>query len=293
MSLPFLEERLPACVRLGASWSDSYNVKVVVDAADREYRTLTHPFPIRRFRVTYVRGEGDTYELIMSLYHRCFGRFAGFRVRAHEDFSTNGRKGAPTAFDQPLAAVSAGVWQLQKQYGTEEAASIVGYPVRTIFKPVAGSVLVGIRNSLTGDQPITAFTVDTTTGRVTLAANKTRPITAITQAAQAVLTVGTNTFVVGESVHVSGVSGMTQINGRRAQVVARTTNTITLDINSTAFSAYTSGGTANTTVQSGETLHGGCYFDIPCRFDSEPTIEPLAPNAIEVGDVEIVELIAL
>ena len=289
----FLEERLNERIRLGASWEEDFSVTITQSASGREERWLEHPFPRYRFRVLWSEDIDDLWDDIASLYRRAYGRFAGFRLRFFDEFSTNGMKDAPTAFDQQLDVVSATVYQLVKRYSDGGPLLPIGAPVRTIFKPVSGSVLVGIRNSLTGDHPITAFTVDTTTGLVTLAATKTRPITAITQAAQAVLTVGTNTFVVGESVHVSGVSGMTQINGRRAQVVARTTNTITLDINSTAFSAYTSGGTANTTAQSGETVHGGCLFDIPCRFDTPLGVTSVSISMRETSEIEIVELIAL
>lgn len=77
-------------------------------------------------------------------------------------------------------------------------------------------------------------------------------ITAITQAASAVVTVstggGTNPFAVGNTIAFAGVGGMTQINSVFGQVTAiggvTTAWTITTNINSSAFSAFTSGGTA-------------------------------------------------
>lgn len=51
-------------------------------------------------------------------------------------------------------------------------------------------------------------------------------------------------FVVGDSVYISGVGGMTQLNGRYFTVSAVTLTTFTLlGVNSTAYSDYTSGGT--------------------------------------------------
>lgn len=292
MPNPFLEERLPLGVRYGASWADDYAVEISRTAGGQEYRSLAHPFPVRRFRVSYVRDKQGLHAQILALYHRAYGRFAGFRVQAIDDDSTNGQTGTPTAFDQLLATVSAGVYQLQKAYGAGGTPIAIGRPVRTIHKPVTGTTLVGIRNPTTGDHVITAWTVDTTTGRVTLAANKSRAITGITQAASAVLTVGSHTFVVGDSVHISGVAGMTQINGRRANVTATTGTTITVAINSTGFSAYASGGTVQTHPQAGETVHGGCRFDIPCRFDSAIEITPVSLDYRETEEIDIVELIA-
>jgi hypothetical protein len=66
-------------------------------------------------------------------------------------------------------------------------------------------------------------------------------ITGITQADQAVLTV-TSAFAIGQEVIIEGVVGMTQLNGNTYTVVANGGTTLTLNVNSTAFTAYVSGG---------------------------------------------------
>lgn len=81
---------------------------------------------------------------------------------------------------------------------------------------------------------------------------QTNTITNITQAANAVVTISTggatNPYSVGGYFVITGVNGMTQINGLVAQVTAIGGSTgawtITTDINSLGFSAYTSGGIA-------------------------------------------------
>jgi uncharacterized protein (TIGR02217 family) len=284
----FLEERLPIAVRAGASYADEYSVEITQTASRSEYRRLVQPYPVRVWNIFYTQQTADLWDDILSLYHRVYGMYAGFRVKALDDYTTNARTGAPTAFDQALALVSAGIYQLQVAYGTGTAISI-GKPVRTIFKPVSGSVKVGI-DAL--EVPITTmWTVDTTTGKVTFAANKTKSVTGITQAASAVLTVGAHTFAVGESVHIAGVVGMTQINNLRGQITAVGATTITVNINSSAFAAYSSGGTVNTRPQSGETVYGGCEFDLPCRFNSRIDVKSLAPGVRETSEIEIIELL--
>jgi hypothetical protein len=66
-------------------------------------------------------------------------------------------------------------------------------------------------------------------------------ITGITNATQAVLT-ATTTFSVGQIVSINGVEGMTQINGNNFTVVANGGTTLTINVNSTNFSAYVAGG---------------------------------------------------
>jgi len=286
----FLEERLPIGVRAGASYADEYTVDITQTASGSEYRRLVHPYPRRIWNVFYTQQTADLWSQVLALYHRAYGMFAGFRVKALDDYSTNGRTGAPTASDQELAVVTSGsVYQLQVAYGTGGTPLAIGEPVRTIFKPVSGSVKVAI-GSL--EQAITTmWSVSTITGRVTFAANKSRAITGISKASSAVVTVGSHTFVSGESVHFSGVAGMTQINGLRGTITGTDATHITVAIDSAAFSTWSSGGTVNTSPQSGETVNGGCEYDIPCRFNSRIDVAALSPGVRESGQIEIVELL--
>jgi len=78
-----------------------------------------------------------------------------------------------------------------------------------------------------------------------------KTITGITQANPAVVTATSHGYSNGDEVLISGVSGMTEVNGKRFLVADKTTNTFELqdkdgvDINSTGFTAYSSGGVSN------------------------------------------------
>jgi hypothetical protein len=68
---------------------------------------------------------------------------------------------------------------------------------------------------------------------------------------------------------------MTEINDARYQIVSGTGSQIWLDVDSTAFSNYTAGGTAREHLFSAEvsgataSVTAGFEFDVPCRFDSD------------------------
>lgn len=80
-------------------------------------------------------------------------------------------------------------------------------------------------------------------------------ITGISKAAQAVVT-ATNSLSVGDIVTFHGVVGMTQINTLTGRVVATGGGTaFTVDINTSSFSTYSSGGIAN--IISGTTVNEG------------------------------------
>lgn len=80
--------------------------------------------------------------------------------------------------------------------------------------------------------------------------NTAKNITAITQANPGVVTVASHGYASGAHVEIVSVGGMTQLNGRRFRVGTTTTNTFELlnldgtNLNTTTYSAYTSGGTS-------------------------------------------------
>jgi hypothetical protein len=78
-----------------------------------------------------------------------------------------------------------------------------------------------------------------------------KTISAITKANPAVVTASSHGYENGDEVVITGVGGMTEVNGKRFLVADKTTNTFELqdkdgvDINSSSFTTYTSGGVSN------------------------------------------------
>jgi len=159
----FLEERIPVGARLGASWADMYNVQISRTSSGNEYRRLVHPFPARQFSIAFTTESGNLWTLVMDLYHRVYGRFAGFRAKCLDDFSTNAQTLPPTAQDEPLVQLTSTTFRLVKRYGGGNAALNIGKPVRTLFKPVAGTVKIAVAGVVQNS----GWSVDTTTGIVT------------------------------------------------------------------------------------------------------------------------------
>lgn len=67
-------------------------------------------------------------------------------------------------------------------------------------------------------------------------------ITGATQATECVLTVDQPVY--GNSVLIQNVGGMTQLNNQVIPIISQNANSITLNVNSSSYNAYTSGGTA-------------------------------------------------
>lgn len=280
----FLEERLPTTIDWGGSFSEKHAIQTITTAGGNEYRSLRHPFVQLSYDIAYKRDIDFVRDKILDLYTRANGMFRGFRVKDAKDFSSHDYDGTPTAFDQPMLLVSGTTYQLMRWYGNPADSMCAR---RRIRKPVAGTVLVGVGGVV---YPSSMWSVDNTTGLVTLNANKTGTITGITKGATTVITVA-NSMAIGESVLITGCAGMTQINGLRGTITARTSGTITVAINSSSFSNYTGGGVVSTGPQAGESVTAGYQFDIPCRFDTDLSGAFSDWGTIDATGIQILELL--
>lgn len=289
----FLEERISDLIRYGSNWQDEFAVEITRSSGGSEDRRLIHPYPVRKFDISYMLDSDRLWTELVNVYARAHGTFGGFRARCFDEWSTNGPKGTPTAFDQATLQLTLGsYYQIRKFYGTDKAAGASGYAYRVIKKPVPGTVKCAIG---TVEMAKYAFTwdVDTTTGIISFPTNGSATITSISQATQAVIAYSgmSGAIYAGQSILITGVGGMTQINNKRALVVYVTLSHITIDLNTTAYSTYTSGGGVNTRPQTGETVYAGCEFDFPVRFDSTLPVGQDYPGWRPVESVQLVELL--
>lgn len=177
------------------------------------------------------------------------GGARGFRLKDPNEYQVT---------DEPQTVTGTPTFQLVKSYVSGSQTR-----VKELYKPVSGTVVIEKNGSAVG-----GATVDTTTGIVTLPAVNSKSITGITQADPAVVTVGAaHGFAINDIVYISGVAGMTQINGQVAAVTATAASTITLgSIDSSAYSAYTSGGTAATYMVTADVITATLEFDWPVTF---------------------------
>jgi uncharacterized protein (TIGR02217 family) len=293
----FLEERIPPCVKIDAVYEEEYVVDIVESGGSDsvnsiEYRRLVHPFPRRKFNVAYHIDRDELYEKVISLYHRVHGKFAGFRHKHLDDYTTaQDGHSPPTATDQTLQHLQTNTYQMVKQYGDNKSPSAAGWPKRLIFKPVEGSVKIGINGSSETLDP-TRFSVDHEQGKVVVNGYNSG-INNISNALLAEVDVGIgHLWVVGEQVRLSGVVGMTQVNNNAYDVVAISATTITLNVDSTGFGAYVSGGSVDSAFVNGNPVTFGCEFDYPVRFNSTLSVSAghLTHRLVQFELIELINL---
>lgn len=114
--------------------------------------------------------------------------------------------------------------------------------------PTGQTVTVNSAGGVTHRYQVTAINDETGEESLPALNSTTRNITGITQANPAVVTSAAHGFSNGDEVEINSVAGMTELNGRRFTVANVAANTFQLENeNSTSYTAYSSGGTANQT----------------------------------------------
>lgn len=76
----------------------------------------------------------------------------------------------------------------------------------------------------------------------------TASISGASKANPGVITAASHGFSTGDQVYLSGIGGMTELNNRRVTITVLSSNTFSIGVNTSAYTTYTSGGTASKPV---------------------------------------------
>ncbi len=147
---------------------------------------------------------------------------------------------APTIFD--ITAIALGVTTTITTSAAHDY--VIGQEVRLIIPPQFGTRKLNGRAAFVISIPSTTqveVNIDSQLFDAFVPTPFTSTITGATQALNCVLT-STNFYRSETFLTISGVGGMTELNGSNHQIISRTATIITLDTDSTAFTAYTTGG---------------------------------------------------
>lgn len=129
---------------------------------------------------------------------------------------------------------------------SEDHNYIIGQQIRLLIPLLYGSSQLNRIDAYVLSIPSSTqvvLDVDSAKANPFIVSPVTATITGATQSNPAVLT-ASNSYRVGNFIRITGVSGMTQLNGNQYQIISATSTTITININSAGFSPYTGGGTS-------------------------------------------------
>ena len=162
----FHEVRFPLRVALGTSGGPVRRTDIVSLSNGRENRNRRWQDARRRYDAgSGVRSIEDLYA-VLAFFEARAGQFYGFRFHDPVDHKSCAPGGTASASDQQIGSgdgVTA-AFQLVKRY-----ADAGGETVRTVDKPVAGTVVVSVAG---GVRPAGDYTVNSATGVVTFKPGK-------------------------------------------------------------------------------------------------------------------------
>jgi uncharacterized protein (TIGR02217 family) len=268
----FAETRLDLGYDYGMAGGPEWSTTVAMTRAGYEARNANWEQERGRWDAGQRNIDGDKLEYLFAFFNARRGRAQAFRFKDWLDYQ---------ATDQALAPDGTPTVQLTKTY----ADGGVSY-VKPITKPVSGTV------SLTrGGSPFANYTLDATTGVVTLTADASAAISDVTLAAPATVTAAGHGYAAGETVYIEGTG--TSLDGQAWEVANVSTDTFDAKDSDTTGDTYGGAGTADQYVQPGEDLAWSGEFDKPARFatDSWPGSTFLARD--DARDVAIYDLPSL
>jgi uncharacterized protein (TIGR02217 family) len=161
--MSFDEIRFPDNISRGARGGPERRTRIVELASGKEERNSPWAGSRRRYDASYGIRRADDLAAVVAFFEARSGRLRGFRWKDWSDFKSCLPSAVVAATDQLIGQgnATATAFQLSKTY----SSGLQSY-VRTITKPVTGSVLVAVG----GVPQSSGWSVDTTTGIVTFTA---------------------------------------------------------------------------------------------------------------------------
>ena len=160
--MAFHEVRFPDNISRGARGGPERRTQIVEMASGDEERNGSWADSRRRYDASYGIRKADDLAAVTAFFEARRGRLYGFRWKDWADYKSGQPSASPAATDQMIGIGTGALtsFQLVKLY----SSGAQSWP-RTITKPVAGTVAL----ALNGAPQITGWTVNTSTGVVTLA----------------------------------------------------------------------------------------------------------------------------
>ena len=160
--MAFDEVRFPDNISRGARGGPERRTRIVELASGREERNSPWAGSRRRYDASYGVRRADDLASVIAFYEARMARLRGFRWKDWADYKSCLPSAAVGSTDQLIGQGdgTATAFQLSKTY----SSGLQSY-VRTINKPVAGTVLIAVG----GVVQSSGWSVDTTTGVITFA----------------------------------------------------------------------------------------------------------------------------
>ncbi|MCP4100462.1 MAG: hypothetical protein GY750_03385 [Lentisphaerae bacterium] len=266
--MSFLNLRFPIDISYGSSGGPNWNTKIVEYNSGHETRLQKWSRPRYSFDAVYGVRSVAQLNSLLATFHEARGSVHSFRYQDPQDYKVS---------DEPMTLDGTNASQLIKTYGSDANNFI-----RNITRPV------GVTFKVNGGDY--SPSLNYLTGAVALVSLSTKTITNITQATNGVVTAAAHGFSIGDVILLDNISGMTELNGVYATLTSVTTNTFHTGINTTTYTAYTIGGSADKFPQGTDVVTWSGEFDVPVRFATDKLSTQITSYKMGTTTVPLIEV---
>lgn len=261
----------------------SFPVEVATGANNVEMRNAFLRNGRNVFTVDLKGRDDMTAKSIMDFYKARHGKLYAFLFKDYFDYQVTTSQGF-IGFSG-LASAYTTVYELNMFYDIYDSVG------KRIYKPKSDTFKVYIDSVLT----TTGYTLDNINGKVTFDPIYTKDIVAINKGSLTVIDFGSaHNFNVSDKIYISGLPvGTGWSNLAQCTVGSKTTNTITINTNSTSYVGdYASGATAKKNYQDGTLLRFESEYYKVVRFNNDELTSSYASfNKNDFDALELIELI--
>jgi len=163
----FIESpRFPEAISFGSAGGPTWNTNIVITDSGAEVRNQRWSYPRHEYDVAFGIKDRQDMEDLLSFFHVVAGMAVGFRYKDHIDYKSCKVDETVNSSDCVLSTAADGTSTSYQIYKTYTQGSYTRS--RKILKPISSAVVVSVNGSVT-----TAFTVDTTLGKVNFSAAPT------------------------------------------------------------------------------------------------------------------------
>lgn len=255
--MTWLNEEFPPCIAYGAQSAPMWMTTIAANRAGFEQRNQNWTQTRHEYDLSFAIRTQTDYLKVLKHWHMARGQLHSFGI-------TDALDSVVDEGDGPVAAVSPGVFQLFKRYGTGADA----YD-RKITRPKPEGLVV-FRDGLPATPGAGAgqYSLDLSKGRVTFVADQTKTVSTHTPGSQHVIDLASAfspNVVPGDYIALADVVGTAAqvLNGRLHQVQSVVGDVITVDTDTTGLTA--SGGSAAIYAQTSELSWAGSFM-VPVRY---------------------------
>lgn len=273
-----IEVRFPDDISYGASAGPKYCTTLVENLSGKVKAIQTWKNPIRIYDVAFGVREEHQKEELQDFWDEVAGRAGVFRFRDFSDFRITREN---CEFNGSVGYNGAESFKIYKSRRLKSLAK----RYRRIHKIVEDTFFL-----YKNDLPFTGYNLDLDNGVVNFTPLNTKSIVSITKASNGVITTSVaHGLVNNDMVSFKDVSGMGQINGVVGKVTVINTTSFSINVNTSSYNDYVTGGTVNKYMNIGDEFTYECEFDVPVRFGSDEM--PLVANNYEIYSWDSIKLI--